>query len=148
MPPTPPLPETGAGPDPGDYLADPGDWIWIQLFSRNALEASQFYETVGGYQRIDTPQSPGSYLLAREGYARAVVSTLSPRYPDASPAWVPFLRVADMAATLEKAHTLGGKTLVAPRPDLYDNRVAMVEAPDGSAVGLLVWTAADEEESR
>ena len=138
----------GAGPDPGDYLAGIGDWIWIQLFSRNAGQASQFYTRVGGYERFDNPGTPGSYLLAREGYARAVISTISSRYPDASPAWVPFLRVADMAATLAKARALGGKTLVAPRPDLYDERVALIEAPDGSAVGVLVWTAADEEVSR
>lgn len=130
-----------AGPDPGDYLADIGDWIWIQLFSRNAAQASQFYERVGGYQRFDNPRNPGSYLMVSEGYARAAISTLSPSHLDAGPAWVPFLRVADIEATLEKAHALGGKTLVAPRSDLYDNRVAMIEAPDGSAVGILVWKA-------
>ena len=138
----------GDGPDPGDYLAGMGDWIWIQLFSRNSAKTSQFYERVGGYQRVDNPGVPGSYLLVREGYARAVISTLSPRFPDASSAWVPFLRVADMEATLEKAHALGGKTLVAPRADLYDNHVAMIEAPDGSAVGILVWVAADGETPR
>jgi len=138
----------GAGPDPADYLAGIGDWIWIQLFSRNAGLASAFYEWVGGYQRFDSPRAPGSYMLAREGYARAAISTIPPRYPDASPAWVPFLRVANMAATLAMAHALGGQTLVAPRPDLYDNRVAIIKAPDGSAVGILVWAAADKEGSR
>lgn len=128
-----------AVPDPGDYLAAVGDWIWIQLFSRNAEQAGRFYQSVGGYQVVDTPHNPGSYLLAREGYARAAISTLPPQHADAAPAWVPFVRVVDIEATLAKAVALGGRTLVAPRPDLFDNRVAMIEAPDGSAVGILVW---------
>ncbi len=133
--------------DPGDYLADIGDWIWIQLFSRDADRASRFYELVGGYQRVEVAQSLGTWLLVREGYARAVVSTIAAQHRDASPAWVPFVRIADMRATLDRVHALGGRTLVAPRADLYDNRVALIEAPDGSAVGVLVWTAADDEEA-
>jgi uncharacterized protein len=136
----------GDGPDPGDYLASYGDWIWIQLFSHNADQASLFYQRVGGYERVENPQTPDAFLLVREGYARAVVSTISSRYPDAKPAWVPFLRVADIESTLNAAQALGGKTLVAPRQDLYDNRVAMIEAPDGSAVGILRWTVSDDEE--
>lgn len=133
-----------AGDDPADYLADIGTWIWIQLFSRDAERASRFYEQVGGYQRFDNPRTAGAYLLYREGYARAALSTIAPGHPDAVPNWVPFLRVADIAATLEKSTALGGKTLVAPSPDLYDGRVAMIEAPDGSAVGILVWTPESE----
>jgi predicted enzyme related to lactoylglutathione lyase len=133
-------------PDPADYLAQIGDWIWIQLFSRDAEQACGFYEKAGGYERFDNPL-PGSCILARAGYARAVISTISAQHPDATPAWVPFVRVADIAATLEKAESLGGVTLVAPRADLYDNRVAMIEAPDGSAVGILVWEAEDAEVS-
>ena len=133
-----------AGPDPADYLADIGTWIWIQLFSRDAERASRFYERVGGYQRFDNPRTPGAYLLYREGYARAALSTFAPSDPDAVSNWVPFLRVADIAATLEKSTALGGKTLVAPNPDLYDGRVAMIEAPDGSAVGILVWAPLPE----
>ena len=34
--------------DPEDFLADPGDWIWIQLLSRDAKKASEFYRAVGG----------------------------------------------------------------------------------------------------
>jgi predicted enzyme related to lactoylglutathione lyase len=138
----------GEGSDPGDYLADVGDWIWLQLFSRSAQRASAFYEHIGNYQRFDNPQSAGSFLLVREGYARAAISTLPAKNTDTAPAWVPFLRVADIQSTLEKAQALGGKILVAPRADLYDNRVAMIEAPDGSAVGILVWKADAAEVSR
>jgi predicted enzyme related to lactoylglutathione lyase len=136
------------GPDPGDFLADIGDWIWLQLFSRNAQQAGEFYERIGGYQRFDDPQNAGSFLLVREGFARAAISTMPAQNKDASAAWVPFLRVADIHSTLEQAQALGGKVLVAPRADLYDNRVAMIEAPDGSAVGLLVWKADVAEVSR
>lgn len=136
-----------AVPDPGDYMADIGSWIWLQLFSRDTEQASQFYERIGGYQRVADSRNPGSYLLLRGGYARAALSMLPLSRPDANPSWVPFLRVADIAATLEQSTALGGKILVAPRPDLYDGRVAMIEAPDGSAVGIMVWESQAGEEA-
>ena len=39
-----------ASGDPPDFMADPGDWIWIQLLSRDAKKAAEFYRTVGGYE--------------------------------------------------------------------------------------------------
>jgi predicted enzyme related to lactoylglutathione lyase len=127
--------------DPEDYLAEQGEWIWIQLFSRNAKESAQFYQHIGNYQRFDNPQQAGSYLLSRDGYARAAVSTISSAHADAKSVWVPFLRVENISEILDKVRTAGGKVLVEPREDLYDNRVAMIEAPDGSAVGIMVWSS-------
>lgn len=130
-----------ANDDPEDFLAAEGDWIWMQLFSRNAEQASSFYQRAGGYQRLDNPQQSGAFLLARDGYARAAVSMITARHTDAQPLWLPFVRVGDLAKTLKKITALGGKIRVSPRSDLYDGRVAMIEAPDGAAIGLMVWQA-------
>jgi len=43
--------------DPEDFLADPGDWIWIQLLSRDAKKASKFYRAVGGYDIVENTTS-------------------------------------------------------------------------------------------
>lgn len=136
-----------SGDDPEDFLAAEGEWIWMQLFSRNAEQASAFYQRAGSYQRLDNPQQPGAFLLARDGYARAAISTIAARHRDTQPVWLPFVRVGDLAKTLQKAEALGGKIRVAPRTDLYAGRMAMIEAPDGSAVGLMVWQAAAAQES-
>ncbi len=34
--------------DPEDFLADPGDWIWMQLLSRHGAEAAAFYREIAG----------------------------------------------------------------------------------------------------
>src|SRR5881394_3009527 len=43
--------------DPEDFLADPGDWIWIQLLSRDGKKAAEFYRAVGGYKVIENTAS-------------------------------------------------------------------------------------------
>jgi hypothetical protein len=35
---------------------------------------------------------------------------------------------------------LGGTVLVPPKPELFDNRVAVVADPTGAAIGLLEWS--------
>src|SRR5262249_43700841 len=65
--------------DPEDFLADPGDWIWIQLLSRDAPKAADFYRAVAGYDVVEnTPANRLSdYVLTSKGYARATVRTIS-----------------------------------------------------------------------
>ena len=36
--------------DPADVLAEPGEWIWIQLLTRDARKAADFYRSVAGYE--------------------------------------------------------------------------------------------------
>src|SRR6185503_16699270 len=64
--------------DPQDFLADPGDWIWIQLLSRDARKAAEFYRAVAGYKIIENTetQSQSDYVLTSEGYARGTVRTI------------------------------------------------------------------------
>src|SRR5262245_4331853 len=61
--------------DPQDFLAEPGDWIWIQLLSGDANRASEFYQAVGGYEVIPNTTSNrlSDFVLASEGYARATI---------------------------------------------------------------------------
>jgi predicted enzyme related to lactoylglutathione lyase len=43
--------------DPEDFLPDPGDWIWIQLLSRDAQKAADFYKAVAGYDVVPNTSS-------------------------------------------------------------------------------------------
>ncbi len=81
--------------DPPDFMADPGDWIWIQLLSRNAKAASDFYRAVGGYDVAPNTASNrlSDYVLVSEGYARATVRTIPGGKERAQPSWLPFVRV-------------------------------------------------------
>jgi predicted enzyme related to lactoylglutathione lyase len=130
-----------AAGDPEDYLAEPGDWIWLQLLSRDAVKAGEFYARLAPYELFDdgTGEGDGRYLLASEGYARAALKTIPADRAELKPAWLPFVRVANILEATGRVPQLGGKVLVQPRPELFDGKVAVIADPTGAALGILEW---------
>ena len=129
--------------DPEDFLAEPGDWIWIQLLSRDAKKASDFYQSVAGYEVIE--QTAGNrlsdYVLTSGGYARATVRSIPSSNTKTLPSWLPFVRVENLEKSLALARQFGGKVLVEPKSDLLEGKVAVIADPTGAAVGILEWQA-------
>jgi predicted enzyme related to lactoylglutathione lyase len=127
--------------DPADFLPDVGDWVWIELVSRDAKKASNFYRAVAGYDIVENESArAGDYVFVSGGYARAAAVTLLPERAKAQPTWLLFVRVKDLASSLASAKQLGGKVLLEPRPDLFRGKLAVVTDPTGAAVGLLEWS--------
>lgn len=135
------------GPDPEDYLADNGSWIWLQLLSRNVTQAASFYKAVGGYELFEDRGANDAerYLLARGGYARAAILPLSLKRQQegVQPMWLPFIRVENVHAIVARVPALGGKVVVAPHEALFDGRVALLEDSTGGLVGIMEWQAED-----
>lgn len=127
--------------DPEDYLAEPGEWIWIALTSHEPARAAEFYQRLAPYEVFDNAMSErgGSYLLASAGYARAGLMAIPANRSDLRSAWLPFVRVEDIAVATDTARRLGGRVLVAPRTELANGKAAVVADPTGAAVGLLEW---------
>jgi hypothetical protein len=128
--------------DPQDFLAEPGDWIWIQLLSRDARRAAAFYRQVGGYELIENTASNrvSDFVLASKGYARATVRTIPSDHPEVQPNWLPFVRVKGVTEAVAQARQLGGQVLLEPKPELLEGKVAVVADPTGAAIGLLEWS--------
>jgi predicted enzyme related to lactoylglutathione lyase len=131
-----------ASGDPPDFMAEPGDWIWVQLLSRDAKKASEFYRAVGGYQVIENTAGNrlSDYVLTSKGYARATVRTIPESRPQVQPSWLPFVRVKSVRESVVLAKRLGGKTLLEPKPELIEGRAAVIADPAGAAIGLLEWS--------
>jgi predicted enzyme related to lactoylglutathione lyase len=128
--------------DPQDFLADPGEWIWIQLLSHDARKAAEFYRNVGGYKIIENiePGKLSDYVLTSEGYARATVRTIRSDQEKVRPTWLPFVRVQSISESVTKTAQLGGKVLIEPKPELFDGKVAVIADPTGAAIGILEWS--------
>jgi predicted enzyme related to lactoylglutathione lyase len=128
--------------DPQDFKADPGDWIWIQLMSRDGVQASEFYRKVGGYEVIRNTSSKrlSDQVLASEGYARATVRTIPKENENVHPTWLLFLRVQRVSESVAQAKQLGGKVLLEPRPEFLESKVAVISDPTGAAIGLMEWS--------
>jgi len=127
--------------DPEDFLADPGDWIWIQLLSRDGRKAAEFYRAVGGYTIIENSETNrvSDYILTSEGYARGTVRTIRTDDARLRPTWLPFVRVKNVGESVALTKQLGGKVLIEPKPDLFDGKVAVIADPTGAAIGILEW---------
>jgi hypothetical protein len=128
--------------DPEDFLASPGDWIWIQLLSRNARFAAEFYQKVAGYELVENtgPGRINDYVLTSTGYARATVRTIPAGKDHVQPSWLPYVRVASVKESVARARELGGEVLVSAKPAVLEGRVAVVADPTGGAIGLLEWS--------
>jgi hypothetical protein len=78
--------------DPGDFGRDVGDWIWIQLWSRDARKATEFYREVAGYTLHEntTNERSHDYILVASEYARGTMLTL-PESSTVHPTWLAFV---------------------------------------------------------
>ncbi|HVU17417.1 MAG TPA: VOC family protein [Candidatus Didemnitutus sp.] len=124
--------------DPADYLAEPGDWAWAELFARNPESAGQFYRAIAGFECIpDTRfEKSNTLILTSGGYSRAGLSPV-PARPKAHPVWVLFVRVADVKAAAAKAVQLGGRVLVPPGDTPTEFWRAIIADPSGAHLGLV-----------
>ena len=106
-----------------------------------APQVGTFYQDLGNFEVVpgDPVGNAASYTLQAEGYARAVLLEIPPERIELRPEWIYFVRVADVATSVAKAVELGGRVIVAPRPDLEDGRVGVVTDPDGALLGLMEW---------
>lgn len=128
--------------DPADFLPEPGDWIWIQLMSRDGRKAAEFYRSLAGYEIIENTAANrlSDFVLVSKGYARATVRTIPPAQDKVRSTWLPFVRVKDVGETVRKTKELGGQVLIEPKPQLLDGGAAVIADPTGAAMGLLQWS--------
>jgi len=127
--------------DPEDFLAEPGEWIWIQLLSRDARKAAEFYRKVAGYDVVENTANNrlNDYVLTSKGYARATVRTIPSASTQVQPTWLPFVRVKNVGESVAQAKQLGGKVRIEPKPELFDGKVAVIADPTGAVIGILEW---------
>ena len=127
--------------DPDDVLAAPGEWIWIQMLSRDGGAATSFYRAVAGYKVVenDTPGRASDFVLTSEGYARATIRTLRTTDQAVQATWLPFVRVTRVAEAVARVRELGGTIRFEPSPDVLQGRVAIVADPTGASIGIMEW---------
>ena len=131
--------------DPPDELAAPGEWIWRTLFTRDHDAAAAFYQNLFDFEVFYAPQAnttsgaPMQSILASGGFARASANGLTPAGSSARPHWLGYVRVLSASAAVARAVELGGKVLLAPRPDRHGGLLAVVADPQGAPVGLMEW---------
>ena len=123
--------------DPPDRPIAAGEFLWVDLFTRDPAKAAEFYRGLAAFE-VSVKGAPPEivrHVLATGGIARASLIALPKDAAD--PGWLPFVQVDDVAATVRTATALGGAILLAPRPDLLNGHVAVIADPHGGILGVV-----------
>jgi len=123
--------------DPPDQLGREGEWLWAELWTSDPERAAAFYRDVFGYTlTAGSGSTQDSYVLNAGGRARGGIM----RSPDAAvkAAWIPYVRVSDVAGTVARAEQSGARVIVAPRAH-HRSHVAVLVDPLGAPFAVADW---------
>lgn len=125
--------------DPPDTPPADGRFLWIEHMAKDVPAAMVFYRDVLGYDAKPLDAGVAGvdfsyYALGRGGRNRA--GLYQTPWKELNSNWLPYVRVADASAAAEKAKALGGRVVLAPRPDIRDSSLAIVADPTGAALAL------------
>ena len=130
--------------DPFDEAIEVGGIIWVDLFARDVEEMARFYSSLAPFEKDDRDitEDVARKVLSAHGRPRAGIVPVDEEANRS--AWVPYVRVADVAATLEKVVEGGGFTIVPPDDELHDGNVAVFVDPNGAVTGIVKYEYAEE----
>ena len=126
-----------AGGDPAPAPPPLNGWLWVDLWTPDPAASSAFYRGLLGLEpeTVDVGGTP--YTVLGRG-DKAYAGMIRIPQPEIRPNWLPIVRVEDARVTAERAAQLGGRVLLAPRPEVRDGKAAIVADPTGGAVAVHV----------
>lgn len=115
--------------------ASTGHIVWNELLTSDPLQAATFYQALSGIN-IETIERRGGEvrLLKSAGEKRAGV--IQNPFDSGAPVWLSYFSVDDPAAAANKAVSLGGNILLAPRMDVREGTLALIADPTGALLVL------------
>jgi len=119
--------------DPADYFADPNEWVWLDLWTADVERAAKFYGAVIGYDVLPLPDDGaprGVHLVSGDFVRAGIMQKADDRL---STVWLPYVRVVDAKAAIEKARAAGGTVLREP-VGMKRAIVAIIADPTGAPV--------------
>ena len=125
--------------DPPDAEVPIGGFFWVDLFARDVEAMADFYSGLAPYTQDRHEVAEGVYrtMLIAHDYPRAGIVRVDEEANRS--AWVPYVRVADVEATLDKVVAGGGFAIVPPDPQLLDGNLAVFVDPHGGVTGIVKW---------
>ena len=128
--------DSGDGPDEEVPI---GDIIWVDLFARDVEAMADFYGRLAPWEiteRVVAQKFEGRFLTA-QGLPRGGIVPVDEEANRS--AWVPYVRVADVQATLDRAVAGGGFVIVAPDPAIRDGKLGIFVDPHGGVIGAVEY---------
>jgi len=127
------------GGDPGDRPAEPGDWLWNEIWSSDPDATLAFYQSlVPAYEVEPLGDAESNYhYLSAGGTPR--VGVIPKPVDRIANTWMAYVKVSDPAATAAAAEHLGGEVLLPPRKNPLGGEVAILNDPTGAGFLVQRW---------
>jgi uncharacterized protein len=124
--------------DPLDPAAPiEGTFFWNEYLTRDVDVTLAFYNGLVPFEMtVSKSESGASYVVLKKGRARAGVFRVPDSEKDVPPNWLPYVLVTDPAGLAARVAGLGGRVLLAPRPEIRKGSLAVVADPTGAVVAL------------
>ena len=119
---------------------EPGSIVWVDLTVPEAPRVRDFYAAVVGWKSEAVPMGGyDDFSLAAPGSGRAVAGVCHARGVNAElpPQWLVYITVADLEASLERCHALGGALVAGPPGMGAYGRFAVIRDPAGAVAALI-----------
>ena len=124
--------------DPQDYRAEPGEWLWRELYSADPGASATLYEAICQCEVFPREDKAGAYLIASQDFLRASISPLDDTGEGVA-SWLGYVQVMHLSETLDRVRELGGNVRFAPSDEVMDGRLAVIQDPTGAYLGLVSW---------
>ena len=122
-----------------DGTVPTGGFLWRDYLAQDVEAALSFYGEFAGVQ--SRPAEGGlsrDHHVLKEGHGGAGILPIGSAPVESN--WLPYVRVADVAALVSRTADLGGEVLLQPSPEIRDGGLAIIADPSGAAVALVEWT--------
>jgi predicted enzyme related to lactoylglutathione lyase len=129
----------------GTIAAEPSQppmngFFWMEHLAKDVPAALALDKDLAGYESSASTSERGiEYTVLRRNRSRAGLLRIPTELSGVQPNWLPYVRVEDPAALAARVESLGGKVVIAPRPDIRNGTLAVVTDPTGAAVALQKW---------
>lgn len=127
----------------GSDEPEPGDVSWHELATSDHEAAFEFYADLFGWEKdhaMDMGEAGVYQMYNGGGRMLGGMYDQSPDMPgpggSGRPAWLYYLRVADLDGAVEKVRSGGGTVVVEPMEVPGGSRIAVAIDPQGAAFGL------------
>lgn len=123
--------------EPTQPASPNGQIGWAELASSDPEKGVRFWFRLFGWTDVDTMQSPqGKYMMYGRSRKEPALGGMYAAQPGNDSAWLFYITVPDLDASLAKAKLLGAQVVFGPMKVPSGDRVASCRDPQGAAFAL------------
>ena len=126
------------GGDPDFSEAEVNTWLWNELWTTDFEGSKNYYKDVFGFYGKSILGSKAPYFVFENDKTK-YSGILGNPVEGARTAWMPYIRVNDVNAAMEKAKKAGAHIMMEPNADVREGSVAVLLDPQGAQFTIQEW---------